>query len=511
MSDHQPAVRASLLTLVIGLTIVASLWTCVRIAARISGQGSGNSITSPESGPESISSSGHPIAPRPQVADAAGKAAGQMVLFFGILGTVAAAVVIGVQTLRRIRELDLLSDRIRWMADFTTDELISFPPDRSPAMDLLARRMTDSHQAIRTKIQQLSTERQRGFHVLGHMTDGVVAVSFDRRVLLLNRAAHHLLGIVRHKLVGRKLAEVIRVPQIVTAVDSVLAGKGPQEVELEFASGSNRCLRVQAIELPGDGAAGVLVTIRDETQVKNLEKLRREFIANVSHELKTPLAAVKGYAETLQLGAKDDPETCTHFLEQIDFQANRLERLINDMLQLARAQTGIENLRLTSVSLSTVIEESLRAYTPLAQARQQSLNWQQSERPIFVTADREALLTIVNNLVGNALRYTAEGGTINVSVRPAGTHWAFVVNDNGMGIPQEDQHRIFERFYRVEKARDSTQGGTGLGLSIVKNLVQALGGEIRLKSKVGFGSTFEVLLPMATTNEHGVLAADIAN
>lgn len=509
MSEQTPAIRAFFLTIVLGLAIVASIWACVRIAARTSAQNP--TIQGPtDSADATLSESSQLNTTRKIASNAAGRAAGNIVLFFGALGTLAAATVIAVQTSRRIRELDVLSERIQWMSNFAEDVTITFPPDRTPAMDLLFRRIIDSHEAIRTHISKLDAERRRGFHVLGHMTDGVVAVGADRRVLLLNPAARHLLGLFRQRLVGRRLAEVVRVPQIVEAVDSVLAGRGPEEVEFDLASDGERSLRVQAIELPSDGAPGALVTIRDETQVKHLERMRREFIANVSHELKTPLAAVKGYAETLQLGAKDDPETCSHFLTQIDFQAGRLERLINDMLQLARAQTGVENLRLINLSLIPVMNESITTYQPLANARDLTINWSPPSQSIAVVADREALLTIINNLVGNAVRYTPEGGTVDVHVRAAGHLWAIVVADNGIGIPEEDQQRIFERFYRVEKARDATRGGTGLGLSIVKNLVNALSGEIRLKSKVNVGSTFEVLLPAARNTADSVSETELA-
>jgi two-component system phosphate regulon sensor histidine kinase PhoR len=225
--------------------------------------------------------------------------------------------------------------------------------------------------------------------------------------------------------------------------------------------------------------------------------MRREFIANVSHELKTPLAAVRGYAETLQLGAKEDPETCTHFLQQIDVQSLRLERLINDMLQLARAQTGSENLILGSVPLGPVLNESVLTYEPIANARQLTMEYEPPPENAAVFVDREALLTIANNLLGNAVRYTPEGGHVKLSVRDELNRWLISVSDDGLGIPLADQERIFERFYRVEKARDATRGGTGLGLAIVKNLVSALAGEVRLSSTPGVGSTFEVLLPKA--------------
>jgi two-component system, OmpR family, phosphate regulon sensor histidine kinase PhoR len=489
MPEQTPAFRSFFLTLMFGFAIVASLWVCVRIAARVARPASleNSTATSPIQR-EAMNSV------QINAQDAAGRAAGDIVLLFGVFGVLAAAVFIGVLSFRRTQELDVLAERVQWMADLEQNGPITFPPDRSAAMDPIYRLVADSHDRIRAHVRRLDSERRRGFHVLGHMTDGVVAVSSDRRVVLLNPAARHLLGMVRQRLMGRRLAEVIRVPQIVAAVDAVLEGRGPEEVEFDFPSDAERSLRVQAIELPSDGTVGVLVTIRDETQVRHLERMRREFIANVSHELKTPLAAVKGYAETLQLGAKEDPETCTHFLNQIDFQAGRLERLINDMLQLARAQTGVENLRIANVPLVPVVRESVTTYEPLANSRNITVNWTPPKEPVSVIADREALLTIVNNLVGNAVRYTPEGGRVDVSVQAAGHFWAITVKDNGIGIPEEDQQRIFERFYRVEKARDATRGGTGLGLSIVKNLVQALGGEIRMKSKLGEGSTFKVLL-----------------
>ncbi len=423
-----------------------------------------------------------------------------VVLVVSALFALCMALAVSLSVSRRSRDLEALAERIRWLGETENMTPIVHPAERAPHMDVLFRHITDAQDSIQRRISKLENDRRRGFHVLGHMTDGVLAISSERRVLLLNPAARRLLGLTRESLLGRRLAEVVRVPQIITAADNVLAGNGPEEIEFDLPSDHERHLRLQAIELPADGAAGVLITIRDESQVRKLEKLRREFIANVSHELKTPLAAVKAYAETLQLGAKEDPETCTHFLNQIDFQANRLERLINDMLQLARAQTGTENLVLTVVPLAPVLKESLTTYEPLARARDISIDFQALTQPAAVVADREALVTIINNLLGNAVRYTPVGGHVEVRCREVGKFWAIMVSDNGPGIPEADQERVFERFYRVEKARDSTKGGTGLGLSIVKNLVQAFQGEVRLQSKFGHGATFEVRLPTAVTD-----------
>lgn len=429
-----------------------------------------------------------------QTADAAGR----NVVLWGLLAVVSAATATSVRTARRARDIGALAARIDRIEGDHSGGTGRQPVSGIATTDALLRRIAETQHSVRQRIATLDAERRRGFHVLGHLTDGVVAVGADRRVLLLNPAARYLLGLTGTDLLGRRLADIVRAAPILAATDAVLGGKGPQEGGFQLPGSVERFVHVQAVELPADGPPGVLVTIHDETKLRQLEKMRREFIANVSHELKTPLSAIKGYAETLQLGAKEDVETCTHFLHQIHFQTERLERLINDMLQLARAQTGAEHLRTAAVPLAPVLEESVAAYEPLARARGVELRLNPAPQPAAVVADREALLTIANNLIGNAVRYTPSGGHVEVSCRPDQDRWALVVADDGIGIPQADQQRIFERFYRVEKARDANLGGTGLGLSIVKNLVQALGGEVRLESRPGKGSTFEVLLRSAS-------------
>jgi two-component system phosphate regulon sensor histidine kinase PhoR len=225
--------------------------------------------------------------------------------------------------------------------------------------------------------------------------------------------------------------------------------------------------------------------------------MRREFIANISHELKTPLAAIKGYAETVELAIKDDPDAAVHFMTQIHTQCLRLERLIADMMQLARAQAGRSHLNIVPISMRDAIIESMKSYRPVAEARSVNLEFREPESTPLVWSDSEAMLTISNNLVGNAIRYTPQGGSVTVSCRDAGKFWALVVEDTGVGISEADQKRIFERFYRVGKSRGTGDGGTGIGLSIVKNLTLTLGGEVRVASRPGEGSKFEILLPKA--------------
>jgi two-component system phosphate regulon sensor histidine kinase PhoR len=223
--------------------------------------------------------------------------------------------------------------------------------------------------------------------------------------------------------------------------------------------------------------------------------MRREFVANISHELKTPLAAIKGYAETVELAIKDDPDAAVHFMSQIGTQCLRLERLISDMMQLARAQAGRSHMKISSVSLGDIVTESIESYQPIAESKKIELTVVPPPAEAVVRSDPEAMLTIANNLIGNAIYYTPAGGQVRVYCREAGNCWALAVEDTGVGIPESEQKRIFERFYRVEKSRSSADGGTGIGLSIVKNLTVTLGGEVRVSSNPGEGSKFEVLLP----------------
>lgn len=380
------------------------------------------------------------------------------------------------------------------------------PPLPQPWDDLL-RLAAQGRSQMRSQRERLDADRRRGFQVLGHMVEGIVAVDHQSRVVLLNPAARHLLGLTRQSLIGRPLVEVVRVPQLIEVTQAVLSGKESGEVHIELeAHGQRRPLRVKVTKLPDGAYSGAVVTVHDESQAQRLETLRRDFVANVSHELKTPLAAIKGYVETVQVAAPDDPEAAAYFLAQINVQCLRLERLINDMLQLARAQSGPGKLTITTVSLTDVAEEAVNAYAAVARAKGVQLTLETPTDPCPVRGNREALLTIANNLIGNAIRYTPASGVVRVGFRRAGNRCTLLVQDTGVGIAPQDQTRVFERFYRVQADRESTPGGTGLGLAIVKHLVQSLRGDVRLTSRRGEGSTFEVLLPIAQQGS-GVEAA----
>lgn len=365
------------------------------------------------------------------------------------------------------------------------------------------RQETDQWQHRWIKLQQ---EAQQTASALQKMRDGVILLSQSGDILLINPSARRLLSIADDAPIdGRRLSEVVRIPDLTRGIGAAGAGEGTQNCLLEVASGDTlRPVKVRIDPIASRVETKLLVALRDETEANRVDEMRREFVANISHELKTPLAAIKGYAETVELAIEDDPDAAKHFMSQIHSQCLRLERLIADMMQLARAQAGRTHLTITRVDIAEVIAESMKSYVPVAEAKEIQLDFIDDGAGV-VMSDREATLTIANNLIGNAVRYTSAGGHVQVSFQDAGRFLALVVEDDGVGISATEQKRIFERFYRVQKSRlsrgDGTGGlteGTGIGLSIVKNLTMALGGEVRLTSQPGEGARFEVLLPKAS-------------
>ncbi len=356
---------------------------------------------------------------------------------------------------------------------------------------------------VRAMTSRLQHDRAEANAILANLDGGVIALDPETRITLINVVAKQFFQIDR-PCIGKPLIQAIRQPEINAAVQRVLQDRSAREVHLELRSddGTRRSLRIRCSSLRFGEMRGVLVAAHDESETRRSEEVRREFVANVSHELKTPLAAIKGYAETVELALSDDPDAAKHFVSQIHDQCKRLERLIADMMTLARAQAGIQHLRPTTVDLDEIIGESISTYAPVAAARGIKLTHARDQSIVaHVFADREATLTIANNVIGNAIRYTPEGGAVVASSRQEGSLAVLSVQDNGIGIPENEQQRIFERFYRVDRSRKHASSGTGLGLSIVKNLTQAQGGEIRLRSRQGEGSTFEIFLPSPTDIE----------
>lgn len=368
----------------------------------------------------------------------------------------------------------------------STDELVLL----AGAFDRMQRDLAQRRDQIEDHTEQLQT-------VLSSMAEGVLAVSADKSILLANEAARQQLDFTTPDSQGRSLLAVTRARAVYEAVVQALTSPAPIVREFDAPGTTRRRLGLRATRLPGEPCPGVVIVLHDMTELRRLENMRRELVANVSHELKTPLAAIKGYAETLRLGAINDQQHNLHFVRRIEEQADRLHQLILDILQIARVESGQESFELTDISVAGLLQQCADRFAESAAAKQIELHCEPPPVSLSIYADEEGVWTILSNLVDNGLKYTPPGG--RVAVRALGTSniVALEVIDTGVGIAEQHLERIFERFYRVDKARSSELGGTGLGLSIVKHLAQTFGGNVSVHSQPNHGSTFRVELPRA--------------
>ena len=240
-----------------------------------------------------------------------------------------------------------------------------------------------------------------------------------------------------------------------------------------------------------------MIVLRDVTDIVALENMRRDFVANVSHELKTPLASIKAYAETLRLGAINDQDKNLQFVTQIETQAELLNLQIQDLLEIARVESGSSAFNMENVDINYLCRQSVKDLQAQADQRKVELLLETGDDQLIAKAEGSGVTTIINNLISNAIHYTPADGTVHVRIRRSGEWVEIEVADTGIGISAEHQARVFERFYRVDKSRSRDLGGTGLGLAIVKHLTQAFEGQLKLTSQVGKGSSFRILLPAA--------------
>ena len=301
---------------------------------------------------------------------------------------------------------------------------------------------------------------------------------------------------------------MIRSPQVQDAVEATLrlAGSDAYEAEVTIPGRESsqrshiRFLSVRGTPLPGRPSPGAVFVFHDVTELRRLERMRQDFVANASHELKTPLASIKAYTETLLDWALHDETVNSRFLQGIDEQVERLNQLILDLLSLARIEAGHEPFDHRPLQLVPVVEACVEAHRSRAETKNLNLTFEPGalDATALVLADEEAIRQIVDNLIDNAINYTPEGGSVSVSCFGDHDEACIEVGDTGIGIPRDDLPRIFERFYRVDKARSRELGGTGLGLSIVKHLMQSIGGQIDVASRVGSGSKFTVHIPRHT-------------
>ena len=369
---------------------------------------------------------------------------------------------------------------------------------RQDELGTLANSFNLMSEQFSAREQQLRESNQRLEAVLGGMAEGVIAVDERDRVILANAAAAELLGFTMADVESLSLLEVVRHHMLQQLVTDTRATESLQRAELEVHSGSEnrRVLDVQSTPLPDTSPQRVILVLHDVTNLRRLESMRKEFVANVSHELKTPLSSIRAYAETLSAGAVNDPEHRGTFLHRIEEQADRLNNLIQDLLSLSRIESGRQTYDIATVNVADILTTCIAENQDAANLKRIHLSYSDIQQDLRIQADEEGLAQIINNLIGNAIKYTPEGGEVTVVLRQQDSTICMDVRDTGIGIDEEHLTRVFERFYRVDKARSRELGGTGLGLAIVKHLAQAFGGNVTVTSQPTKGSTFTVQLPV---------------
>jgi two-component system phosphate regulon sensor histidine kinase PhoR len=360
------------------------------------------------------------------------------------------------------------------------------------ALLLLAGYLSAQRSAPAPAEAAIARERDRLEMVLAATIEGVIALDRSGNVTLMNEAAGGLLSVARGECIGKPLDAACNVPAL-----SRLADKAMLTGELSTTEITHDDKLLEVYATPLQGQMGVVLVLHDITEMRRLESVRRDFVANVSHELKTPLTSIRAYVETLMDGGLRDAENNMRFLQKIDAHVNRLAAIITDLLSLSRIEAGKAFSPHLRLDVRQPLLETYQRLGPTAEGKGLRIKVLVQEEPLEVLGDLEALQQVFDNLIDNAIKYTEPGGTVEVGARHENAHVRIDVKDTGVGIPQEDLPRIFERFYRVDKARSRELGGTGLGLSIVKHYVQALGGELQVESQLGIGSTFTVKLPRA--------------
>ena len=371
---------------------------------------------------------------------------------------------------------------------------------------LLADTLNQMTDQLRAKIDELSEDRAQLLAMLTSMVEGVMVLDCRGRVLQVNPALERMFDVSRMDARGHHCSDVFRHPQLDTLVSTVLTKRMNEEDEI-LLQPSGRCLHIEASVTACDreNEACAVLVFHDITELRRLENIRKDFVANVSHELRTPLTSIKGYIEALLDGAKDDPETSTKFLEIILKQSDRLNLILEDLLQLSKIESGQILFKREPLQIQRVIERTLAMIKPLADKKgHRLLSFAAQDLPA-VLGDEDRLMQVLSNLLDNAVKYTPGNRTITVAAHPVAddverptivTAVELSVTDTGLGIPEQDRPRVFERFYRVDKARSRELGGTGLGLAIVKHIVEGLGGRVWVEANAPTGSRFVVRLPI---------------
>lgn len=362
----------------------------------------------------------------------------------------------------------------------------------------LARSLNLMSEEIKDKIGKVDSERAKLDLVLSSMFEGVIVTDEKESIILMNPSLRKIF-LLDSNPEGKKPLEVIRNTAVGDMVDRIIKGKQHLATEeIVINTPEEKILKVNGVPIMRNNRLeGAILVFHDITELRRLEKIRQDFVANVSHELRTPISSIKGYAETLLEGALEDKYNAKEFISIIYQDSNRLANLINDLLDLSKIESGKMKMSLVPLDAISLIKRAVAVIENQAKAKSIALKINIPQGLPKIKADETRFSQVMINLLDNAIKYSSEGGTATISAKVVDNILQFDISDTGIGISENDLPRIFERFYRVDKARSRELGGTGLGLSIVKHIVSAHGGQVRVQSELGHGSTFSFTIPLA--------------
>jgi two-component system phosphate regulon sensor histidine kinase PhoR len=403
----------------------------------------------------------------------------------------AASLLVSLGLSARIERLEEFSRRVA-EGDFRP-----LPGDGSgDALEKLGASLNRTASRLDQTIRTLTEERNLSSAILGSMVEGVAVVNGAERLVFANHSFAEILELHALPQSGSALVEVVRQTEMIEAVRKVLAGEPRVESEIVTGTVRQHFFAATVAAVRAGETSGAVVVLHDITELRKLERVRRDFVANVSHEFRTPLTAIQGFAETLLAGAMNDPQNRERFLGIIVEHSRRLARLTEDLLMLSKMDADRLELEIRRVSVAQLIESCIETSRHRAAEKEIAISVKPFNGVPDVAGDRRRLAEVLQNLLDNATQYTLARGQIAVSAKTHDAEVVFTVADTGIGIPKADQPRIFERFYRVDAARSREAGGTGLGLSIAKHIVEVHGGRIWVESEVGRGSRFHFSVPV---------------
>lgn len=371
---------------------------------------------------------------------------------------------------------------------------------RAPGMKRLADAINQMARNSARRVSTLTADRNRLATIFTGMVEGVVDVDQKQNIIHINDAAANLLGVSRERCMGKPVWQEIRNQKITLALDEAIKSRSVIESRIDYPRENDQLvIDIYVASLSDDQGEpiGAVLVLHDVTEIKSLERIRTDFVANASHELKTPITAIRGLSETVVGDPTVDRSTLVQFMERIHAQSIRLSQLISDLMTLSRLESDQNLSEFTLINFSELVNRAVTAAQPALEAKQHRIVASLPNQKVEVFGDRQHLSQLVDNLVDNAIKYTPEKGMIQVRLRTDAADVILDVEDSGIGISPQYQQRVFERFYRVDKARSQSLGGTGLGLSIVKNIAERHGGNVSVISQLGVGSVFTFRMPLA--------------